>query len=284
MTGLALYVFCTFLWSWSFWIPAVLTWRAGPASPEHLEALLPFVLLGAYGPTIAAIALTAYTDGRSGLRQLLGRYLIWRVPFVWYLYALLAPPAFLMAAIGWHMSQGGSVGPLDLSGAALVVPTLLAALPFGPLAEELGWRGYALPRCQAIANPLVSSLAIGAVWTLWHAPLFWAPAGTSISGEPVTAGAVLTFLAFVTGLSFLFTWLADHTRGSVLLAVLLHLSVNAALVFLFFPGIQAGGETMGPSGTQRHLLHVSIVPMWVFVGLIIASRPGRWLARTANSE
>lgn len=279
MNRLAVYFFCTFVWSWSFWVPAVLIFRAGPATTERLLALLPFVLLGAYGPTIVAILLAGYTEGRAGLVPLLRKYLVWRVAPVWYLFALFGPAAFTCAAIGWHLGQGGSVGPFDPGGLVMVLPTLLAALPFGPLAEELGWRGYALPRMETLTSPFLASLWLGVVWTFWHTPLLWAPAGTTISGLPVDLRAVLTYLAFVTGLSFLFTWLADHTRGSVLLAVLLHLSVNAGLIFLFFPGMAPGPEVIGPSATQRHLLNLSIVPLWLFVGLIVASRPGRWFQR-----
>jgi hypothetical protein len=88
----------------------------------------------------------------------------------------------------------------------LILPGLLMALPFGPLGEELGWRGYLQPRLMERSSPVATSLVIGTVWTFWHTPLYWAPAGTSISGEPVTVLAVLYYLVQVTGLAFVFTW------------------------------------------------------------------------------
>jgi membrane protease YdiL (CAAX protease family) len=268
---LPLYFGATYLWSWAFWIPAVRAWRAGPQTPEHLMALLPFVLAGAYGPTIAALVLSGVVEGWSGVRALLARLLVWRVRPLWYLFALLLPPALVLVGLALFVWRGGWVGPVDPNGLVLVAPTLVGALPFGPLAEELGWRGYALPRLLDRVTPTVASLIVGAAWTFWHTPLFFAPSGTSISGRPVTLTAVATYFAFVTGLSFVFTFMATRTKGSVLLAVLLHLAINGALVFLFFPAIRQTAGNFGMSDAQREIFNLAIIPLWVFV-LLIAMR------------
>lgn len=262
---LALYFGLTYLWSWSFWIPAVRAWQAGPQTVEHLSSLLPLVLAGAYGPTITALGLSAVVDGWNGVRALLARLLVWRVRPLWYLFALFIPAVFILAGFALFVWRGGWVGPVDPNGLVLVLPSLLSALPFGPLAEELGWRGYALPRLLDRASPTVASVILGAGWTFWHTPLFFAPSGTSISGRPVTLAAVFTYLAFVTGMSFLFTFMATRTKGSVLLAVLLHLGINAALVFLFFPAIRAPAGSIGMSDAQREIFNLAIIPLWICV-------------------
>jgi len=269
---LALYFGLAYLWSWTFWIPSVRAWQAGPQTPEHLAALLPFVLAGAYGPTVAALTLSGVLEGRSGVRALLARLFLWRVRPLWYLFALLFPSVLLLAGLGLFVWRGGWVGPVDPNGLVLVLPTLAAALPFGPLAEELGWRGFALPRLLERFTPTVASLILGGFWTFWHTPLFFGPAGTSISGRPVTLGAVLIYLAFVTGISCLFTWMALRTRGSVLLAVMLHLGINAALLFLFLPAIRATAGSFGMSDAQGEIFKLAIIPLWAVVLLVTMRR------------
>src|SRR5690606_1948248 len=113
----------------------------------------------------------------------------------------------------------------------------ITSLPFGPLAEELGWRGFALRQLDSKKDFVKSSLIIGVIWTFWHAPLFWAATGTAVSGLEVTFTSVGLFLAGVTGTSFIYTWVHNHTGGSVLMAVLLHLGWNAAgsINGMFFP-------------------------------------------------
>ena len=110
-----------------------------------------------------------------------------------------------------------------------MIPVLwLLALPFGPLPEELGWRGWFLPRLQSRMSPFRSSLVIGLVWTFWHAPMFAFPGAAIPSFLPLDARSVLLYLTLITGEAVLFTALFNRTRGSVLLAIVFHTTFNTA--------------------------------------------------------
>ena len=104
----------------------------------------------------------------------------------------------------------------------------------GPLGEELGWRGFALPRLQGRHTALTSSVVLGLVWGLWHIPLYFVP-GTgqyeiTRSGNGV-AFAIGGAATWTIGLSVLFTWLFNQTRGSLLVVIGFHAAVNLAALF-----------------------------------------------------
>ncbi|HYG56634.1 MAG TPA: CPBP family intramembrane glutamic endopeptidase, partial [Symbiobacteriaceae bacterium] len=147
------------------------------------------------------------------------------------LFALLAPAAVAGVAVLVHALPG--MGPaaslqVEMPGqVAGLSPWVLAPILFlvnvflgGALCEELGWRGFMLPRLQERYGPARASLVLGVTWGLWHLPLFFI-AGTVQSRIPF-----LLFLLSTCASSFLFTWVSDRGRGSVLLAVLLHAAIN----------------------------------------------------------
>ena len=217
--------------SWTSWLPVALG-DASSASP-----LLGLVFLGSLGPTLAAIVLTALSNGRTGLRRLLGRLLRWRTGGKWYAVALLGPLiAALLAAIlgallgGPPLDFGGSQIPEGMPAplvALLLVPAFLIGLVLGgPLGEEVGWRGYALPRMQEERSALSSALVLGAVWAFWHLPLFF------VSD---TAQSFLPFLPFTVGiisLSVVLAWAYNGSGGSLLICLLLHGAFNFFAAFL----------------------------------------------------
>lgn len=252
------YFLLTLGWSWLCWLPMLPTYReSGFSSPPWVWALL---LLGAYGPSLVAIVMTARRRGKPGVIGLLGKFRIWRVGARWYLLALFLPVLVTLGGALLFAARGGEVGPLVFGRAYLIPVALLAAAPFGPLAEELGWRGFALPRLLERHGPLASSLIVGAVWTLWHTPLFWAPAGSSISGEPVTIESVAFYLALLTGFSIFFTWIHLNCRGSVLMALVLHTSFNTDMLHRLLPGLwEVSGE----------VARWSLVPLWILAALVV---------------
>jgi membrane protease YdiL (CAAX protease family) len=84
----------------------------------------------------------------------------------------------------------------------------------GPLAEELGWRGFLLPRLLSKYSPLLASVILGLVWAAWHINMFFSPIST-----------LVLFTASAVALSILMTVMFLYTRGSVLLAIVMHWSV-----------------------------------------------------------
>ena len=99
----------------------------------------------------------------------------------------------------------------------------------GPLFEEIGWRGFALARMEALHGPLLASVILGVLWALWHLPEFLVPSWAASSG----GGGILGITLFsVTAITFtiVITWVFNNTRASVLLAILLHTSIDAFTV------------------------------------------------------
>jgi len=203
------------------------------------------------GPTAAALIMTAVTGGRAGIGQLLHRLVRWRVGLSWYLFILVGIP--LIYLLGAIVLAGGRLP--DVPGSLLLrlaqsypIGFVFTFFTGGPLFEEPGWRGFALPRLQGRYGPLVGSLILGALWMLWHVPMYLIPGfaaengGLSLSGLGVF---LLTALAF----TVIMTWVFNHTRGSLLLAILLHTSLNIfqPVVNLFYPS-QANSEVNGLIG------------------------------------
>ena len=205
--------------SWLAWAPSVVAEFTTFTLPDVL--VLPSIVVGGFGPAIAAVILTWRGEGR--VRDLFRSVRDWRHRLRWYGFALIVPTAFVAVATGLYAALGN---PLDLS----VMPRRLAVFPLqfgfalllGGGQEELGWRGYALPVLQAQYGGTVASLAIGAVWAVWHLPLFVVPASSQY-GQ-----AFIPYAIAVLGFSLLLTWLYNGTGGSVFLVMCMHAAINAA--------------------------------------------------------
>jgi membrane protease YdiL (CAAX protease family) len=213
--------------SWALWLPA-LSERFGAYRTGRATLLL---FLGGFGPFLSALLLTWVEHGYVGAKKLLGRLVLWRVDFSWYLVALYGVPGYgLVASV-----LCGVASPRE---ALAQLPIVLFALPFsvvtrflivGPLGEELGWRGYALPRMLAKHKPLKSSAALGILWAFWHAPLMLVPEWRG----SVSAGAFLFIYPLsLAALTVIFTWVSLGTNGSLLVVMILHASYNATLYYL----------------------------------------------------
>ena len=205
-----------FAWSWSCWL---LTASLGA---RFTVAAGVMTALGSFGPGIAAVTVIGWVGGGRGLRAWFGRCLQWRVgvrPFVLAVFlplAVLAPAALVHAALGGRPGTSPVAGHLPMAAANVALILLLG----GPTGEEFGWRGYAWPALRAWHGWRASSLILGAVWGLWHLPLFFI-AGTLQSRLPL-----LPFLVSAVALSVVFGWLSTRSRGSVLPALVLHTAVN----------------------------------------------------------
>lgn len=261
--------------SWVLWIPVVLIIKfVLPAGQDPGWLMIP-MLVGTYSPTIAAVMMTRILEGKQGVKKLWAKFLVWRVGFRWYLVAFLIAPIAILAAMAIYSLQGGALGSFDPSQWFMVLLGPVFALPLF-LGEELGWRGYALPRLQQKHSGLWSSVIVGVLWTFWHAPAFWAPEGTAISGQPVTLFAVGWYLIFMIGISILHTFIYNNTKGSVLLAVLFHGVYTGPNVFPLFPDIS--------STALNQIVKLAVIPIWVIAILIIARFGAARLSRQSVSQ
>jgi uncharacterized protein len=182
----------------------------------------PLLIIGASTPSVFAVILTAKREGRAAVRALLRRLLQWRVGFRWYVFALGYMAAIkLSVAVIYRLSAGSWPEFATYPEWYIVLATSIAAMILGgPLGEEIGWRGYALPRLQGRFGFAMGSMALGALWALWHWPVFFIP-GLDQYGQ-----AFIPYVLYVTALSVAFAWLYNNTNGSLLLVVLMHAAVN----------------------------------------------------------
>jgi membrane protease YdiL (CAAX protease family) len=168
-------------WSWLFWMPAAVL---GISIQTTLGAVLG--VLGLLGPMLGGIGFTCFMQGKEGWRDYWQRIIDFkRISGRWYLVIFLFVPVLMASAVYLDILSGGSVALFEkalapfLSAPLSLVPFALAIFFAGPFPEEFGWRGYALDRLQAKWNALTSSLILGAVWALWHLPLFFSRALTN---------------------------------------------------------------------------------------------------------
>ena len=189
-----------------------------------------FFLVAAFSASLAGVILTAIASGKAGLREMFRRLLIWRAGVGWW--------AFAVFALGL-MYLGGILLAAIFTGSALEIPLAQPLYMFFPLlimqfftdsglGEELGWRGFLLPRMQARYNALVSSLIVGTLWGLWHLPLFMVegfPPYYNMAQKWGVVPSLLGLTLFITiPWAILFTWLYNNTKGSLLLAFVFHAS------------------------------------------------------------
>jgi len=200
--------------------------------------------LGALSSSLAAIVLVVVEGRKGGLRELLGRFLIWRVGLRWWLIALLfAVVPSVSALYLFHLLGGPAVDWSGLPPLYTVVPMFIILTIAAGIGEEFGWRGFLLPRLQTRHNALVSSLIVGVIWAAWHIPLFFVK-GTSQYGMQSQVGllpAILGYSVFVIFSSIQFTWVFNNTRGSVLLAAVLHGASNTWAGYIDVYRGQSGG-------------------------------------------
>jgi membrane protease YdiL (CAAX protease family) len=178
------------------------------------------MLIGGFGPLLMALGLSAYEGGRASVKELLGRFLRWRVHPLWYAVALLFPLVAVLITSGLIMVTGAPRPPFPALGQWLVLPIkfLFVILLGGGLWEEIGWRGYALPQLQRRYGALVGSLILGVIWASWHIPQWFIP------GE--ASGSFPAFVVGVVTLSVLLAWLYNNSGGSLLIVVLAHTANN----------------------------------------------------------
>jgi uncharacterized protein len=220
-----------YAFSWVVWSPWVLGEEGAGLLPINISQTASGYLNAAAilaGPTLAAFIMTATTEGRAGVRRLLGRLVLWRVGLRWYLFALVGVPLIMLVGVmvySMDLPNLGALGGPSYLLSYLATFALVVVLG-GPLFEEIGWRGFALPRMEPLHGPLLASLILGVLWALWHLPEFLVPSWAASSG----GGGMLGITMFaITAVMFniVITWVFNNTRASLLLAILVHASIDA---------------------------------------------------------
>lgn len=264
------YFILTFAFTWFFWWLAVLGERG------VIPALPGLVVLGTFGPALAAVVVTSQEGGRAALRSLLSRVLRWRAAPVWYVVALLGPLVLQSVAIGLHVILGGQTPDLlALIGALPIVMAIsVYMLIFVALGEEVGWRGYALPALQAHHGALLASVILGVVWTVWHLPQFFNPS-TPYSDLPF-----VVFLAYLVPFAVLITWVFNSTGGSVLMVMILHSVMNASSrMWKALPEYSRPLSGLDAAAATVHVNLMGAIVLWAAAVVVILVYGPRELSR-----
>jgi membrane protease YdiL (CAAX protease family) len=251
------------------------------------DAGILFALLSTFtGPLLAAYLVTAVTSGRAGVRALRRRYIQWRVGVLWYIIALFG--YFLIWLAGYSVWLNGAPLTALLAQPALILSaylapfTLLLVLAFG---EETGWRGYALPRLQQRYGPMRGTLILATLHGLWHIPALLVPG--FISGGTFSLPFIVGWIGTVVAATFLYTWIFNHTAGSLLIAIIVHAGSNASssLLSALVPKDPAlSGWQAAIYQSQWNL--ANLIPFAVAAVLLIAVTRGRlgYNAKIENEE
>jgi membrane protease YdiL (CAAX protease family) len=207
----------TFALSWACFIGSAAMTRTGSTMTSGLPGVV--YVVGVFAPAFVALALTALTGGRRAVMALMES--VTKVPSAvhWYAFALgYMISVKLTAALIYRIVMGAWPGFGEMPWYLMVL-----AIPFSTPAqagEELGWRGYALPRLAAQIGLAPASIVLGVIWGVWHLPFFF------VAGTDKTGQSLPVYVLGTTAISVAMSWLYWKTDGSVLTTMLMHAAIN----------------------------------------------------------
>jgi membrane protease YdiL (CAAX protease family) len=261
------FVLLTYVVTWTCFVVAIPLSGSSSSFLSSLSGLrTPLLMLGTFAPSLVALGLTARAEGAAGMRVLLGRVFEWPTTIRWYVFAVGYLAALKLAAAVLHRVVAGAWPRFGTEPWYVIAVAILISTPI-QAGEEIGWRGFALPRLAARFGLARASLVLGLIWECWHLPLFFVP-GLNQYGQ--------SFPLFALGgiaLSVAIAWLYAHTGGSIGMAMLMHSAVNQTTGIV---------PTSLPVATNPFALRASLVG-WLFLMLLWASA-AYFLVRMPNAD
>lgn len=235
--SLLVFFIATYFISWILWLPLILFGESK------------VIIFGSFGPTITAMVLTFLLNGTVGIKALLKKFTIWKVRSFWYLFSFLSTAVIVLITIAIFRVLEDKVFIFnDIRQWYLIIVAFVYVFFLSVLGEEIGWRGYALPRLQKRYSALTSSVIIGVIWGLWHLPLFF------IKGNFHQSIPIILFLIQAIALSVIYTWIYNNTKGSLLIVHIFHAASNVTLGVLPVLPMDVGND---------------IRPLWVTVIILV---------------
>jgi membrane protease YdiL (CAAX protease family) len=232
---LATYFILAFGLAWWTWPFVLVNPKSSPMLP--------------WSPIIAAVIVLAITQGRAGVGRLLRSTFRWRVDPRWYAAALGIPLVLWLIAAAIPTALGATPNVAYFADFILFPITLLTtAVVKGPLTEEPGWRGFALPQMLGRWSPLLASLLLGFIWFVWHLPLL-------VQDPSGAQRPLVPYIVVVLSLSVLATWLWAATNRNVFIVVIFHAAVNS----------------FGSHVVPAYAVADQLTIWWIFAGLIALS-------------
>jgi membrane protease YdiL (CAAX protease family) len=233
-----LYFILALGWSWLFWLPVAFTGIDISGSSGKV-----LFIIGIFGPAVSGIFLTYLTGDQQERREYWNRLTSFtRIRPGWYaIIILIAPVCSVLAILTGFMIKGNKPS-LDtamsyVNHPSTIIPFAVVTMIYGPLPEELGWRGYALDRLQKKWSALASSLVLGVIWAVWHMPIFFMRG--SLLSEVLPLWSTQFWVSMGPGIlatAVVMTWIYNNTQCSTLAAILFHFMMNFTIEFLRLPG------------------------------------------------
>ncbi len=247
----------TFIYSWTIWgLGVILSYTIEGELPFRL--VLPIIIIGAFGPSVAAVWLTYRDEGNPGVIALLKRGLqVKGIPTWIWVAMFLIPVSALLIAIFFVWLEFG-VGAVSTKGLLLFPLYILIMYLGGSVQEEFGWRGYALDRLQLKWNAFNSSIILGIIWTTWHLPLFF------IEGAHQQNMTLWLYYISVICLAIIMTWLHNNSKANIFVAMTYHAIGNSVIILADTEGAGpealSAGEIYNVAGTL--IFAIIIVVFW----------------------
>jgi uncharacterized protein len=248
--------------SWLQFIPPHLEGNMGVNAPGSVSIALGALFM--FSPVVAALVLITWGSVTESPVLFLRQGLRWRVPAIWYIIVLLAFPFLaIIATVVFTLHSE----PIPLDETALMLLVLVFTYGFiANLFENYGWRGFLQEGLQAGQSALISSLVVGVIWGLWHAPL------VLVDGAPLSAIPFSRYMALLVGLSVLIGWVYNETGGSVLLVALMHSTFNGSIGLVTVSLINSDSNVAG-------FITITTIIIWLAVGALLVRTNSETLSR-----
>jgi len=207
-----------------FWLAFGFTWGVGGlgllvgAFRPDAVATHPLHYIPSFGPSLAGVIMIAVTGGGAAVRRMFMRALPRWAGLPWYLAVIVGFPATCVA-VTWCIAPDALREMPSWSRLVYLLP-ITFFLDTGPLGEEFGWRGFALPTMLARWSPIAAAVVLGLFWFAWHLPTFF------ISTLSQSHLSIPLFVVNSVALSIVMTWLYLRTKGDLLLMIFVHVMAN----------------------------------------------------------
>ena len=238
--NLVYYFLFAYGFTWLFWLLEAQAMQGKLGTSIIADFLLGSGNPAAWGPTVAAFSLTFLNEGTEGVKKLLNKATETGFAKIWWLPTFLLLPTLTGLSLLLAIIFEGKAPIISwLSNPLLLLigwDSFISILLFrGPLQEEVGWRGYALPRLQTRFSALISSVILGVLWFAWHIPYY------TLVGEEAIFQSQFIGLAFShILLTIFFTWLYNNTGGSLLVSLIFHTTISFSWVLFPFVETELG--------------------------------------------
>lgn len=238
--------------------------------PLSSVALITTFVLGTLGPGLAAVLVTYLMDGRAGVGKLLAGLVNWRISAKWLIFAAVMPALVIfLAVVVLMVTNGLSLDSISWYRWLTIIPNLILTMfIFGSISEELGWRGFFLPRLQSRYSAFVASIIVGVFWALWQMPNY-------LLNNPGGSGNLVWIVLEFIALAIIFTWLYNTTKS--LTVTLIFNTVYKSVVPLLSPALQISDNVVPFQNLTATIMINFALLLLVFCGAknLVFKRPIR---------